>query len=299
MQNDFINTKPSPKTAGLLYSLMIAVYVLFNAIFGSIFGYLYEQNYLLYTTISSTVTLVVLVGLIAVFAIFNGGAKGLIEYPRLKKFNPIYLVAVLLLSVGMFFGFGFVNNLIAKWFNLTSPTIIIDSPLTFVGYTVVLAVMPAFSEEVFFRGGLLYNCKQMGAITKSLIIALMFAFFHGNLAQFVYQFIYGVGLTILAEKCGSVIPSMLVHFVNNFLILAFNYFGVVIDFFAWWIIVIGLVVYACFWVMIIFFQRKRAQEGENVEKADKKENQKQSLQMLGYGAIGFLISVVLIVLGLL
>lgn len=79
----------------------------------------------------------------------------------------------------------------------------------------VLCVVPAFCEELLFRGamqGLMRPCGSAAAIFGP---ALLFALLHGDLVQGLTAFVCGVFLGWLAERTGSILPGMALHFVNN------------------------------------------------------------------------------------
>lgn len=79
----------------------------------------------------------------------------------------------------------------------------------------VLCVMPAIVEELFFRGalqGLLRPCGSEAAIFGP---ALLFALLHLDPIQGLTALVCGVFLGWLAERSGSILPGMLLHFVNN------------------------------------------------------------------------------------
>ena len=52
-------------------------------------------------------------------------------------------------------------------------------------------------------------------------VGFCFALFHGSPEQTVYQFIVGCAFAFLAIKSGSILPSILMHFVNNGLLVIF------------------------------------------------------------------------------
>jgi membrane protease YdiL (CAAX protease family) len=101
-----------------------------------------------------------------------------------------------------------------------------STPLHFIIFSILLAVIPAFSEELFFRGVFINGLKGVGTILACFFSGLFFALYHCSASQFIYQFIYGFVLALLTVKSGSVIPSIVAHFINNFSVLAFYYFGV-------------------------------------------------------------------------
>ncbi|MDR2200837.1 MAG: CPBP family intramembrane metalloprotease [Puniceicoccales bacterium] len=75
-------------------------------------------------------------------------------------------------------------------------------------------------EEIFFRYFLYRFCKSFLSPTGACFwTALVFAFLHFNFGVFFPLFIMGVGLVLLYERCGNLIPSIVVHGVFNFLSL--------------------------------------------------------------------------------
>ena len=91
-----------------------------------------------------------------------------------------------------------------------------------------LGVMPAIAEERLFRGafqGLMRPCGSAAAIFAP---ALLFGVLHLDLAQGLTAFACGVFLGWLAERSGSILPGMLLHFVNNalaFLTIYLRYYA--------------------------------------------------------------------------
>ena len=77
------------------------------------------------------------------------------------------------------------------------------------------ALVPAFFEELLFR---YIPIKALGAysIKNALIYSsLIFAFAHCNIFQLPYAFVSGIILSALVIMTGSILPSFIVHFVNN------------------------------------------------------------------------------------
>lgn len=85
----------------------------------------------------------------------------------------------------------------------------------------VIAVLPAFFEEVLFRGILSRNmhASGWGVVPTVFIAGALFSVYHGNPEQTLYQFVSGVCLTFVAVRAGSMLPTIIAHFMNNALIL--------------------------------------------------------------------------------
>ena len=87
----------------------------------------------------------------------------------------------------------------------------------------LLAVLPAICEELLYRGIIFNGLRKLGNIKAVFISALFFALAHGSAMQLFYQFILGIVLAFVVLKTGSLLTSMLVHFLNNFIVVLYNY----------------------------------------------------------------------------
>ncbi len=92
----------------------------------------------------------------------------------------------------------------------------------------IFAFLPAIAEELIFRGIIQTSLasKYKGFVTI-IISTLLFVLMHGSLNQTIYQFVVGVMLSYLALVGGSVIYSMILHFLNNALVVVFSCFDIV------------------------------------------------------------------------
>lgn len=96
------------------------------------------------------------------------------------------------------------------------------NPLTIIA-SVILAPI---GEELLCRGIILHYCmkatdglqsRQMQFWIANVIQALFFAIMHGNIIQGSYAFVLGLGLGYLRYRYDSLYPSILAHFLINFL----------------------------------------------------------------------------------
>ena len=89
---------------------------------------------------------------------------------------------------------------------------------------VLWAVIPAICEELLFRGvifqGLLDKYKPVFAM---LIGGALFMLMHGSLQQTLYQFILGVLLCLVYYLTKNIFYPMLVHFLNNAIVIFCDY----------------------------------------------------------------------------
>ena len=86
-----------------------------------------------------------------------------------------------------------------------------------------LCVVPAILEELFFRGALQGLMRPSGSMAAIFGPALLFGLLHLDLAQGLTAFVCGLFLGWLAERTGSVLPGMLLHFLNNTIAFCVTY----------------------------------------------------------------------------
>lgn len=79
-------------------------------------------------------------------------------------------------------------------------------------YTVVMAPIV---EEYIYRGIILGTLAKYNKGAAILLSALSFALMHGNIPQAVSAFATGLIYATIAVRCGSIIPTMVIHVLNN------------------------------------------------------------------------------------
>ena len=78
------------------------------------------------------------------------------------------------------------------------------------------AILPATFEELTHRGLVLDALGDGGnEIVQVFVGGLLFALMHTNIMQFLYAFVGGCVMAFVVVKTGSILPAMLMHFVNN------------------------------------------------------------------------------------
>lgn len=84
------------------------------------------------------------------------------------------------------------------------------------GIISIAVIAPAF-EELFFRGAIEKHLLQKWdkPAYAILVSALIFGLIHGNPAQIPYAFILGLLLGWFYFRTGSLIPCIVIHFINN------------------------------------------------------------------------------------
>ena len=96
----------------------------------------------------------------------------------------------------------------------------------FIGVLFAVAVLPAVFEEITFRGVLLKGMRSFGVWGSVLLCGGLFSLYHQNPAQTLYQFCCGAAFALVAIRSGSVLPTVLSHFINNAAILVLTKYNI-------------------------------------------------------------------------
>ena len=100
-------------------------------------------------------------------------------------------------------------------------------------------MLPAFFEELAFRGVIVKSLSGTGKVFAILFGGFVFALFHMSPVQTLYQFACGAVYTLIILYGGNFILTFIIHFLNNlFVILNHYYFGIETTV---WLTVVGLV----------------------------------------------------------
>lgn len=132
----------------------------------------------------------------------------------LNKFSPamILIAIVTVLSAHLFLDP--LTNLVPL--SDTLKKIIIETARHPLPFFFMIVIAAPILEELLFRGvildGLLKNYEPWKAIGFS---AFLFALVHGNLAQGIGAFVIGLLIGWIYWKTQSIIPGIIVHFLNN------------------------------------------------------------------------------------
>ena len=245
------------KQGGLCFSILMASYVILAFIVQSILLTFIEKDSFLYIAVCSVLSSLSIFGVI----IYARLHKKIEFNLGLKNFKVNHLGFSLLLSAGMFLGLGFVNLKINEVFvgwgvKISSPEIVMDNVWQFLFFTLTLAVLPAIFEEIFFRGILLNALREKHTLLSVILVSLCFSLYHCNLSQLVYQFIYGVAFSFVAIALKSVIPCIISHFLNNFIVLLSYFAGFSIDLYSILIIGLGLICLIALSTLVVLIFRK-------------------------------------------
>lgn len=274
------------KTAGLSFSAAVILPTLLALLFvivGGAFG-LFQEGYETADWYQYFNFLLPQIGYALVAALFFSlsrlPVKEITGNPSLK-----YFLIAALLQFGLF-SLSELNALFLQFlenFGYENTPVQIPSLDGFglLGVLFVVAALPAVFEEIVFRGIALRGLKPFGTALSVTLCGAMFAIFHQNPAQTVYQFCCGAAFALLALRSGSVFPTALAHFLNNAVVILFAKFGspvlpapVSVALF-----VLSLVSLVLTVGYLLFFDKKQKPE----------RDKKRGLQFLLFASVGLLI----------
>ena len=138
--------------------------------------------------------------------------------------------------VGLFGGMALaiVANLVSGWlmewlttFGIPEPDLPETVLPTYSSLAVNLlstAVLPAFIEEMIFRGYMLGTLRRHGDGFAVVVTAVFFGVFHGNVLQMPFAVILGLALGYLTVITDCIWPAVLLHFSNNAMAVLLSFF---------------------------------------------------------------------------
>ena len=143
-----------------------------------------------------------------------------------------YFVLAVLMQFGIFFALGSVNEWFVALLNRVFGYVPTETELPpmdgagLLGVLLVVALLPAVCEELIFRGIMVNSVRSTGIAFCVLVNGALFALFHENPAQTIYQFLCGCLFALIAYRSESVFPTMLSHLLNNGAIVLCQKFGI-------------------------------------------------------------------------
>lgn len=220
------------RNAGLAYSAM----AIFCAILSLVFlvairsaGLTADENYASRDWYLYCSYLLTPIGFACAAALFFVGTKTPVKTVAAKCPWKYFLIAVLL-QVGLW-GLSELNEwfiFFLQRFGYAPSPIRLPSLDGFglFGVLLVVAVLPALFEETLFRGILLGGLRSFGEVGAVLLCGALFALYHQNPVQTVYPFCCGAAFALVALRSGSILPTVLSHFINNATIILLNKAGI-------------------------------------------------------------------------
>lgn len=296
------------------YGIATAVGITFQE--GQNFAEVLFENYLWFSIPYALITQIVFA---CVFFIYNKVHRikfSASKFKINKKIKPIPAVLCAVFGIVFVIGlFGLIEGCFGKLFEIwgvtsSSNSIPLDNFGWYVLWLLLFAFIPAFFEELIFRGVIFNGLKRgIGSLGAIFLSSLLFALMHQSLNQFIYPFVMGCIFALVLNKTNNLVYPFLMHLFNNITTITIQYLenvgainvtGLAIN----WVyilvsIILALVVGALFFLFYWFYLRKQefephVEEGE--EFSDSKPMMLWKLPVTIY--VGIVISVLILVINL-
>lgn len=105
------------------------------------------------------------------------------------------------------------------------PDTMVNTPLSLGLNILIFAVLPAFLEEMVFRGYVLQALRPHGDGMAVVVSALLFGLMHGNVLQIPFAFLIGLVLGYVVVQADNIWIAVSIHFLNNFMSVMLQYVG--------------------------------------------------------------------------
>ena len=154
------------------------------------------------------------------------GFKQLLPRNDLQEGDILRMVSLSLYSLPVVAFLNLSANLILEYFNLDfSYELPLKEDFLFIVIEFILiGVIGAIIEEVFFRGIILGRVKEyMSPKKASLFVAFLFATFHMTPANFVGPLYLGYVYGLVSLGRNSLVGNSLAHMLNNSIVLVLSY----------------------------------------------------------------------------
>ena len=138
---------------------------------------------------------------------------------KVLKLNKLYLKDIVLVII-----LAIVCQPVMTFFSLVSQlfytndvgamiTSIVDS--SYIILLLLIAVMPAITEEITIRGIILSDYEELNTYVACILTGILFGMMHLNPQQFLYTAILGGILALVVKLTNSIFASMIIHFIVN------------------------------------------------------------------------------------
>ncbi len=139
-----------------------------------------------------------------------------------KKLNDKDLWFSLCLTLPMFYLANLVTNIIVNILMMMGYTqsmggVEINNWFSFCMALLGVVLLPAFSEELVFRGIAFQGLKRYGKAAAIFGSALLFGIMHMNVVQLVYAFLCGMLLGLVVYKTDNIKYGIIMHGLSNLL----------------------------------------------------------------------------------
>jgi len=137
-----------------------------------------------------------------------------------RKLNFKKVISWVLMALPIMYACTYIVEMLMEKMNI-NPTMI-ESALIFdnsiigkILFFIEIAILPAILEEVLFRKVMLSGARKHGTKFAIIYTAIMFGMIHMNIPQAVNAMLMGIIFAYIVVKTGTILPVMILHFINN------------------------------------------------------------------------------------
>lgn len=136
-----------------------------------------------------------------------------LPFRKMKKTTIVWCILLSICTIPVMT----VVNLLTQFFTENALTDVIMQVYSLPFWVLfgILAVMPPVIEEIAFRGILFQNYRKNGVLLGVFLSAFLFGLMHMNINQMCYAAVMGMIAALMVEATGSILSSVLLHFVVN------------------------------------------------------------------------------------
>lgn len=233
-QQEKKNDKKILKTIGALCGFSIVVYFVMSTLIGLLVAFLYSKTSLnidfiyeqgLGSWAFSSIATVLFIGVpfLATYVVLRKKKiSGILPLGTTynTKASTYLVVAFLPLTLLSTFLINFISLMFQSFMGVDFTSGMEDMAVTsvkdFLFMTLFVAIIPAILEEIAIRGILLQPLRRFGDGFAIVVSAVIFSLLHGNMVQVPYTIIAGIYFGYVVVATGSLWPSIILHFLNNF-----------------------------------------------------------------------------------
>lgn len=268
------NNNFTEREGGTAFSL-VALFPYVTTLFASLLCLIISKDYAEKPFYVYAMYLANQIALIAALIYLCKGKKEPLKLFSVNKTTPRYYILAITLTLGMLFGLGYLNELFLQFLdklglNYNGLSLPLDTPLRIILSLIIVGLIPPIVEELVFRGVILSSLSRFSKSGTLILSGLLFALFHQNPAQTIYQFITGVIFALIVLKSGSILPSIIMHAFNNVFIILTNVFFPNVNFHNVYTVTIGLILFVVSMLILIFTDNTNETK-KQTEKAKPKE----------------------------
>lgn len=190
---------------------LISSFVYYNTTNPTVEAFMENSNLL---TFIMHLSCLIIPSFIYIFKYIPKGQKK--ETLRLNPFslkNAGYVILILLLMQPIVSLISYISSLF--FFDVSQEILVETMELPYIIALFFIGILPAFSEELVFRGIVLSNCDNRHDRLYSLLNGMLFGILHGNFSQFFYAVLLGMVFYYIVKISNSLLLAMFAHFLVN------------------------------------------------------------------------------------